>query len=183
MTFSQREFRDALGVFPTGVAVVTAATPGGLELGITVNSFASVSLDPPLVSFNVARTLKSFDEFMQCKAFAVNVLREEQSALSHGFGRPNGEKWATVERRVGRTACPILEPHLAAFECESYATFEAGDHVIIVGRVVHFEVSDTGSALVFYRGAYHRVGETLFNKQSSDMPPAEPAEERHRRAN
>jgi flavin reductase (DIM6/NTAB) family NADH-FMN oxidoreductase RutF len=168
MKFSQRDFRDALGLFPTGVAVVTATSPHGHELGITVNSFVSVSLDPPLVSFNIGRSLKCFDELMRCTSFAIHILRHDQTRVSLGFGRPNGEKWREIERKTGVTGSPILLPHLAVFECERYADCEAGDHVIIVGRVVHFEVNVEDSALIFYRGAYHRVGEVLQNKQKAD---------------
>jgi flavin reductase (DIM6/NTAB) family NADH-FMN oxidoreductase RutF len=168
VNFSQRDFRDALGLFPTGVAVVTATSPHGYKLGITVNSFVSVSLDPPLVSFNIGRSLKCFDELMRCKSFAIHILRHDQTGVSLGFGRPNDEKWRGVGRKTGVTGSPILLPHLAVFECERYADCEAGDHVIIVGHVVYFEVNVEDSALIFYRGAYHRVGEVLHNKQKNE---------------
>jgi flavin reductase (DIM6/NTAB) family NADH-FMN oxidoreductase RutF len=168
MNFSQRDFRDALGLFPTGVAVVTSTSPHGYELGITVNSFVSVSLDPPLVSFNIGRSLKCFDELMGCKSFAIHILRHDQTGVSLGFGRPNDEKWREIEWKVGVTGSPIFLPHLAVFECERYADCEAGDHVIIVSRVVHFEVNVEDSALIFYRGAYHRVGEILHNKRKAE---------------
>lgn len=113
--FSQRSFRDALGVFPTGVAVVTANSPRGYALGVTVNSFSSVSLDPPLVSFNLAKSLKCFDELMECRCFAINILREDQMSLSATFGRPRIDKWHEVSHRHGETASPIIVPHLAVF--------------------------------------------------------------------
>jgi len=105
---------------------------------------------------------------MGCKSFAIHILRHDQTGVSLGFGRPSDEKWREVERKVGVTGSPVLLPHLAVFECERYAVCEAGDHVIIVSRVVHFEVNVEDSALIFYRGAYHRVGEILHNKRKAE---------------
>ena len=160
--FSPRQFRDALGLFPTGVTVVTARSPGGRLIGVTVNSFTSVSLDPPLILFNLARSLASLSELMQADVFAVNVLTDRQRDLSARFARARSDKWATPISRPGRvTGCPVLVPHLAAFECARYAAHEAGDHMIVVGRVLDFECNENASPLLFFRGGYRGVGESV----------------------
>jgi flavin reductase (DIM6/NTAB) family NADH-FMN oxidoreductase RutF len=161
MNFSAREFRNALGMFPTGVAVVTANAPGGRQIGVTVNSFTSVSLDPPLISFNVAKTLGSYDDLRQAETFAVNLLTDAQSRVSTGFARSQSDKWAGTMSRSGVTQNPVLLPHLAVFECARYAAHEAGDHLIIIGRVLHFEAADNETPLVFFRGRYRGVGDLI----------------------
>ena len=161
MDFSAREFRNALGMFPTGVAVITARAPTGRPIGITVNSFTSVSLDPPLISFNLAKTLASFEELCQCETFVVNLLTEEQSTVSTGFARANTDKWACANSRIGHTENPVLVPHLAVFECARFAIHEAGDHLIVIGRVLRFEINEDAAPLVFFRGRYRGVGNVI----------------------
>jgi len=160
--FSPRQFRDALGLFPTGVTVVTARSHHGRQLGVTVNSFTSVSLDPPLVLFNLSTALASLSELLRADAFAVNVLTDRQSELSMRFARARTDKWASASSRPGRiTACPVIVPHLAVFECARYAVHEAGDHMIVIGRVLHFEYNDSASPLLFFRGGYRGVGQVI----------------------
>lgn len=161
MNFSPREFRSALGVFPTGVSIVTARAISGRHIGITVNSFVSVSLDPPLISFNLAKSLESFRELVEVETFAVNILTEAQSKVSQGFACAGTDKWSCVTSSVGPTANPIIEPNLAVFECSKYAQYEAGDHLIVVGRVLRFAVNENEAPLVFFRGAYRAVGELI----------------------
>lgn len=160
--FSARKFRDALGMFPTGVTVVTARSPHGHQIGVTVNSFTSVSLDPPLVLFNLSTSLASLSEFLRVDTFAVNVLTDGQRELSACFACAQSDKWASARSRPGRmTACPILVPHLAVFECARYAAHEAGDHVIVIGRVLDFECNESASPLLFFRGRYRGVGHVI----------------------
>lgn len=159
--FTPTELRRALGQFPTGVTVITGFGPAGRPVGITVNSFTSVSLDPPLVSFNAARSLASVNDLLAMDGFVVNVLTEAQSGLSNNFARANTDKWAAASSRRGRTGQPVLQPTLAVFECEKYAVHEAGDHLIILGRVLHFEIDPDATPLVFFRGGYRCVGSTV----------------------
>jgi flavin reductase (DIM6/NTAB) family NADH-FMN oxidoreductase RutF len=161
-SFTSRAFRNALGLFPTGVTVVTARGRDGRQIGITVNSFTSVSLDPPLISFNLARSLLSLEELLQVESFVVNVLTDSQRHLSLRFACGNSDKWACASSRPGRAvADPVLVPHLAAFECSRYAVYEAGDHVIVLGRVLHFEIDEAAAPLVFFRGHYRGVGQVI----------------------
>jgi flavin reductase (DIM6/NTAB) family NADH-FMN oxidoreductase RutF len=160
--FSPRQFRDALGMFPTGVTVVTARSPRGHQLGLTVNSFTSVSLDPPLVLFNLSTSLASLSELLQADTFAVNVLTDGQRELSARFACAQSDKWASASSRPGRaTSCPVLVPHLAVFEGARYAAHEAGDHMIVIGRVLHFECNESASPLLFFRGCYRGVGHLI----------------------
>jgi hypothetical protein len=118
MSFTSGEFRKALGIFPTGVAVVTARAPDGLLQGMTVSSFNSVSLEPPLVFFSVARAVASFSAWEAAKAWGVSVLGETQDGLSTRFAQSAGGKWLGFEPIIGVTGVPLIPGALAHFECE-----------------------------------------------------------------
>jgi flavin reductase (DIM6/NTAB) family NADH-FMN oxidoreductase RutF len=156
VSISETEFRKALGLFPTGVAIVTAIAKGGERFGITVSSFNSVSLSPPLVLFSVARSANSFPLIANALSYAINVLGENQTALSTRFARP-GDKWAGLTPVDGFTGLPLIPGALVSFECEPYASYDGGDHLIFVGRVVSIRRADTagGKPLVFCHGMYH----------------------------
>lgn len=158
MTFSEREFRNALGLFATGVAVVTTTAPDGARVGATISSFNSVSLSPPLVLLSVARSAKAFDVWSAADAYTVNLLKEGQEDLSNRFARSLGDKWAGL-RPEERDGFLHLPGALAAFACESYARYDGGDHLILVGRVRAFEVTSDAEPrpLVFYKGGYRRL--------------------------
>ncbi|MEC9368757.1 MAG: flavin reductase family protein [Pseudomonadota bacterium] len=158
MSFSQRDFRNALGCFPTGVTVVTARSAAGYNIGVTVNSFSSVSLEPALISFNLGKHLMSLQDLLDARAFAVNILQDCQGHLSGSFARQNSDKWSGIEYVPGQTGCPVLASNLATFECEPHAHHTAGDHVIIVGRVLHISTDPDAEPLVFYRGQYRVLG-------------------------
>lgn len=152
-----RALRDVLGSFPTGVAVVTASGTNGALYGVTVNSFNSVSLDPPLVLFSLCRTLLSLEGILKTGAFAINFLRDDQAHLSMRFANARSDKWQGVEFRPGATGSPVLVPALAVLECRPYAQYDGGDHVIVVGQVVHVEMDSARHPLVFFRGRYHTL--------------------------
>jgi flavin reductase (DIM6/NTAB) family NADH-FMN oxidoreductase RutF len=155
MTFDERQFRDALGQFATGVAVVTSEVDG-IRMAMTVNSFNAVSLRPPLVLFSMGRSAQSFDLWQRAETFAVMVLQEDQGALSTKFARSGGNKWHDVDVVPGVTGAPLLPTWLACFECRVYARHDGGDHEIVVGQVVNMQNDSSRSAgpLVFYRGRY-----------------------------
>jgi flavin reductase (DIM6/NTAB) family NADH-FMN oxidoreductase RutF len=155
--FTPRQFRSALGLFPTGVTVVTALSPAGRRLGVTVNSFTSVSLDPPLISFNLARSLGSLAELLEAPSFVVNVLTAKQAEISMSFARAETDKWACAACRIAPSGNPVLEPHVAFFECGRHAVHEAGDHLIFLGRVTGFEINEQETPLVFFRGKYRSL--------------------------
>ncbi len=151
-----RDFRDALGRFTTGVTVVSCQTPDG-PLGITANSFASLSLDPPLVLWSPAKMSRRFPAFEVAKHYAIHVLSSDQQSVCSGFARDGYDfgpyDWATNENNV-----PLLNGCLARFECTQHAMHDGGDHVIIVGRVDAATIGD-GQPLVFAKGSYGSFSE------------------------
>jgi flavin reductase (DIM6/NTAB) family NADH-FMN oxidoreductase RutF len=125
MAFDERQFRDALGRFATGVAVVTSQIDG-VKIAMTVSSFNAVSLRPPLVLFSIGRNAQSFDLWQRAKTFAVMVLQEGQGALSSKFAMAGGKKWHDLVVVPGRTGVPLLPSWLACFECNVYARYDGG---------------------------------------------------------
>lgn len=149
-----RALRRALGQFATGVAVITAEAADGGVIGLTMSSFNSVSIDPPLVLFSIDRKAFSLKAMSEAKGYAVNILGADQEHLSNKFAKALGDKWTTVEHTLGHCAAPLLAGALAHFECEPYAQYDGGDHVIFVGRVVRFAAETASDPLIFFRGAY-----------------------------
>ena len=159
-----REFRRVLGHFPTGVTVVTAACPGGPE-GLTIGSFTSVSLDPPLVAFCSGHDSDSWARMRDVGSFCVNVLFDDQADLSSTFASRTGDKFQDVSTRVEATGAPVIEGCLAWIDCRVETIHVAGDHDIVVGRVVALGTADgaadpgtaTNGPLVFFKGSYGRI--------------------------
>ena len=154
MAFDQRDFRSALGHFATGITVVTACAADGELVGVTANSFNSVSLDPPLILFSLDRQAFSFPAFEAAGHFAVNILSEAQTSLSQNFARTQGDKWAGIAYHRWSTGSPILTGCLAAFECRTHAIHDGGDHRIFIGEVLRFEARPDGDPLIYFRGSY-----------------------------
>src|SRR5438309_9747662 len=134
-TFSSTEFRAALGMFATGVTVVTALDADGKPVGVTANSFNSVSLDPPLVLWSLARNAASMAVFQQGSHYAINILASNQRALAERFGRRSVNRFAGVAFDAGAGGAPVLQGSAAVFECRNRSRYEEGDHVIFVGEV------------------------------------------------
>jgi flavin reductase (DIM6/NTAB) family NADH-FMN oxidoreductase RutF len=157
---TSRQLRDAFGLFPTGVAIITSTTASGERLGATVSSFNSVSLDPPLVLFSLAKAAKSHAQWSNVSHYAISVLHEGQADISTRFARPLSEKWEGLAADLGSASnAPLIPDALVWFECEAYAHYEGGDHTIFVGRVVGLEVQPATNyrALVFFNGGYRQV--------------------------
>jgi flavin reductase (DIM6/NTAB) family NADH-FMN oxidoreductase RutF len=152
--FDPRELRRALGQYATGVTVVTCLGPDGEQVGMTANSFTSVSLDPPLVLWCPAKSASSTPAFTAAKHFAVNVLGADQHHVSRQFATPTGDKFLGVPVRPGRSGAPLLGDTVAAFECRTVAVHDAGDHLIMLGEVERFDAPG-GPPLVFHSGLYH----------------------------
>ena len=153
MSIDQRELRNAFGCFATGITVVSTKDRTGTPIGITANSFSSLSLDPPLVLFCVDSSINSFEAFESCRHFCVNILRDSQQDLSDNFARSSPDKWDGVEYAHGENGCPVFEDTLAILECTKHGMYEGGDHLIVVGRVTRITYDD-GLPLIYYKGAY-----------------------------
>jgi 3-hydroxy-9,10-secoandrosta-1,3,5(10)-triene-9,17-dione monooxygenase reductase component len=156
--FDSSEFRRVLGHFPTGVTVVTAETEDG-PAGMAIGSFSSVSLDPPLVMFCPGRDSASWAQMSTSDSFCVNVLGDDQKALSDLFASRIDDKFNGVATRTEATGSPVIEGALAWIDCENYAIHDGGDHDIVVGRVVALGTDAAGGPLLFFKGGYGRFEE------------------------
>lgn len=166
-----RRFRDALGEFVTGVAIITARGPVGELIGMTMSSFNSVSVTPPLVLFSVDRRAKSLDAMLAAKAYAVNILARDQERVSNQFARALSNKWIDVNVVDGQAEAPLIAGALAHFECEPYANYNGGDHVIFVVRVARHAMRGDGAApLVFFRSRYRDLDEGSSREPTWPIP-------------
>lgn len=152
-TFDAVEFRKALGAFATGVTIITTRSPDGSPLGLTVNSFNSVSLNPPLVLWSLANTAMSLPAFRAAPHWAVHVLAADQDELSARFARRGEDKFSGIEVDTGLGNIPLLRGCTARFQCRTAFQYEGGDHVIFVGEVLSFDRAET-APLVFHSGRY-----------------------------
>jgi flavin reductase (DIM6/NTAB) family NADH-FMN oxidoreductase RutF len=153
--FSTHEFRAALGMFATGVTIVTARTTDGLVVGLTANSFNSVSLDPPLVLWSLARAAASLPAFSAGSHYAINILAAEQKLLAERFARKGADRWAGVSFSEGMGGAPLLAGAAATFECFNRSRYEEGDHVIFVGEVERCSWRPGASPLLFHGGQFY----------------------------
>jgi flavin reductase (DIM6/NTAB) family NADH-FMN oxidoreductase RutF len=151
-SFDVRGLRDAFARFTTGVTVVTTADGSKLE-GVTVNSFASLSLEPPLVSWGLGNTALSLRSFVRAGQFAVNVLAVHQAHTAQHFATPQVDKFADIDFEAGAFGCPVLPGSLAVFECRTEQTVDAGDHKLFIGRVRRAAYRE-GDPLVFSAGRF-----------------------------
>lgn len=154
-----QELRGALGAFATGVTVMTTRTADGEWLGATVSSFNSVSLDPPLVLFSLARTAQAFAAWQTADGFAVNILTEDQADISNRFARALTNKWSGLAAPAGPVmGLPLIPGALATMECAHFAHYDGGDHLILVGRVVALQRhAEARRPLLFYGSRYRSL--------------------------
>ena len=153
-TFSTRHFRDALAAFATGVTIVTARDANGMRVGLTANSFNSVSLDPPLVLWSLARAAGSMPAFTRGSHYAINILAADQHALAVRFASKDVDRFEGVAFRPGSSGVPLLDGAAAVFECFNRSRYQEGDHVIFVGEVESCERRVGASPLIFHGGRY-----------------------------
>lgn len=152
----QDQFRAVLGHFATGVTIITAIDDGE-PVGMAANSFTSVSIDPPLVLFCAARSSSTWPRIEKAGAFAVNILGSHQEEVSRLFATRGADRFGSVAWHVGVGGSPVLDDELAYIDCRIDAVHEAGDHLIVVGRVVDLGITADASPLLFHRGAYGRL--------------------------
>jgi flavin reductase (DIM6/NTAB) family NADH-FMN oxidoreductase RutF len=155
VTFDSAKYRQVLGHFPTGVTVITAA-PDGTPVGMAVGSFASVSLDPPLVAFFAGQGSSSWPRIQTAGSFCVNILADDQEAVSRRFASKEEDKFAGLGWSPAGSGSPLLEGVLAWIDCDIESVTDAGDHVCVMGRVRELEVAHDGAPLLFFRGGYGR---------------------------
>jgi flavin reductase (DIM6/NTAB) family NADH-FMN oxidoreductase RutF len=154
-SFSPTEFRASLAMFATGVTIVTARTAEGQLIGLTANSFNSVSLDPPLVLWSLSRAAASLAVFSTGSHYAINVLATEQKTLAERFAQRGVDRWLDVTFDEGSGGAPLLHGAAATFECFNRSRYEEGDHVIFVGEVERCTHRNGASPLLFHGGRYY----------------------------
>ncbi|HUP67895.1 MAG TPA: flavin reductase family protein [Sphingomicrobium sp.] len=152
-----RTLRDALGCFATGVTVVTCLNEAGEPAGITVNSFTSVSLDPPLLLVCLYKEAASATALVSASHFAINVLQTGQQPASITFSTRVEDRFGQMPWSRGEAGAPILKDSLSVFECENYAVYDGGDHHILVGQVVKASFDASLDPLLYFRGSYRRL--------------------------
>jgi len=150
------DFRMVLGHFATGVTIITAMD-GAEPAGVAANAFTSVSLDPPLVLFCVARSSTTWPRIERARRFAVNILGEHQEELSRLFATKGADRFGQTDWHLGVGGSPVLHNVLAYVDCEFWAEYDGGDHIIVVGRVLDLGVTHQAGPLVFFRGEYVRL--------------------------
>ena len=152
-----RTLRDALGCFATGVTVATCLGPDGEPAGLTVNSFTSVSLDPPLLLVCLAKNAASAAALIAASHFAVNVLQTGQQPASIRFSTRDEDRFGATPWECGEAGAPILAESLGVFECERHAVHDGGDHHILIGQVVKASFDASLDPLLYFRGKYRRL--------------------------
>ncbi len=157
MTCSSRQFRDALGHFATGVCVITAKPEHSDAFGITINSFASVSLEPPLVLWSLQNDSEMYEAFERCTRWAVNVLRADQQGLSTQYAKRGDHLLQPTHFEMSEAGIPVMPAALASFECELEARYPGGDHTILMARVLDMTQRGEGNPLVFCAGNYREL--------------------------
>nr|WP_321456780.1 flavin reductase family protein [uncultured Cohaesibacter sp.] len=150
------EFRNALGRFATGIAVVTTVDGEGNLMGLTVNSFNSVSLDPPLVLWSLDKSSNQLDAFSNSGFYGVSILGSEQQLASNLFAAMADDRFEQISWSAGTTGAPLIDGALAQIECTTEQIIEGGDHIILLGRVVAINAAE-GEPLLYYGGAYRSL--------------------------
>lgn len=154
LPFTPDEFRATLGQFATGVTIVTARDAEGRLIGLTANSFNSVSLSPPLVLWSLARQSSSMPGFLSATHYAINVLASDQRPLAERFARKGIDRFEGAPWRPGLTGAPVIDGAVAVFECRHRSQHDEGDHVIFVGHVQHCRRRVGAAPLLFHGGRF-----------------------------
>lgn len=154
-SFSQAEFRASLAMFATGVTIVTARTPEGQLVGLTANSFNSVSLKPPLVLWSLSQAASSMAVFSEGSHYAINILAAEQKELAERFASKREGRWQNVSFTEGVAGAPLLDGAAASFECFNRSRYIEGDHVIFVGEVERCSHREGAAPLLFHGGKFY----------------------------
>jgi flavin reductase (DIM6/NTAB) family NADH-FMN oxidoreductase RutF len=159
-----RGLRDVLGCYATGVAIVSTRTNTGEHVAVTVNSFASLSLNPPLILFSLGKSANILGHFQQARCFAVNILAHTQESLSNIFARPSSASWDIAPYSEGANGCALFADVLAQLECSRYAEIEGGDHRTFFGEVTQMHLGPPADPLLFYRGRYGTYARSQLEK-------------------
>lgn len=158
--FDARSLRDVLGCFATGVTVVTTLNDIGKPIGLVANSFAAVSLDPPLILWSIGLGTPSRQAFQSHPGFAINIMGAASKEQTLNFARASVDKFSEIEWRAGEYGVPVLQSALATLECRTHQRILAGDHEILIGEVLQIDRKD-GAPLLFHRGMFADIGAAI----------------------
>ncbi len=160
MDFTEADFRHCMGCFTTGVTVVTTTHNNNLH-GVTINSFASLSLDPFLVLFNLDKKSHIYSHFADSEYFTVNILAQSQLEISRQCAHPSGVKWNEMKHSFTKSGCPVIEGAVAYIDCKKEAFYEGGDHTIFIGKVLDLKILSDEGPLLYNKGKYTSLGNKL----------------------
>lgn len=161
--FTEKDFRECMSHYSTGITIISTKSDDGIMNAVTINSFTSVSLKPPLILFCLDKDTRSLQAFLGNECFGVTILDSSQHKLAEQFASNSENKWEGVNYIFGATGSPIIIPNLSFMECERFASYEAGDHHIIIGKVINLDVAKTKkkNPLIYFRGMYHHSPQTI----------------------
>lgn len=165
----QRQLRRVLGSYPTGVTVITTRDAAGDPVGMTANSFASVSLNPPLILWSVSRTALGFEAYSGANHFGINILAEDQADISNRFAKAGEDKFAEIKTTTGIGGIPMIESAAAQIECQTWTRYDGGDHLIIIGEAKAFRRWDR-RPLLFVNGRYGKLQSGTVQVPDADWP-------------
>ena len=158
------KFKEALGNYPTGVTIVTMMTEDNIPLGLTVNSFASVSIDPLLILWSIDKRVSTYNHFTNSKKFAVHILASDQSELCYLFAARDVDRFSNCEWETSEYKLPILKNVAAILQCETFQTIEAGDHMILIGKVVDI-TGDNRAPLLYHKRHTGEIPTQFYNEK------------------
>ena len=157
MSLDERHFRDALGQFATGVCLVSTVNREGHAIAITVNSFASVSLDPPLVLWSLQKDADTYDDYLAADNFSIAVLSEDQQGHAKSYAQKHNHRLAPEHYVLGEQGIPLVREALVSFECRLERALDGGDHTILLGRVTQIAEATDAPPLLFHAGRYGQL--------------------------
>lgn len=159
----QQLFKQALGNYPTGVTIVTTTDEDGTPVGLTVNSFASVSLDPLMVLWSIDHKVTSLDTFMNSGKYAIHILEGNQQQLCLNFASKNVDRFSTCEWALSPQNLPIIEGAFAVLECKTHQTVVAGDHTILIGEVTNIRVDEEKEPMLYHRRQFGPIPKSFYD--------------------
>lgn len=160
---NQELFKKVLGNYPTGVTIVTTTTKSGEPVGLTVNSFASVSLDPLMVLWSIDHGVSTLKEFTEGGKFAIHVLAEDQAELCKTFASKNVDRFSTCNWTMSSNGLPIIEGAFGVLECKTFKAIEAGDHTVLIGEVTDLTVKEEKDPMLYHRRVFGPIPEEFYN--------------------
>lgn len=157
--FTDKEFRNCMGEFATGICVITAKNKNNEPYGVTINSFSSVSLDPVLILYCMDKKSDNYQNIVDFEHFNVHILSENQLKISNSFAKPANVDWQNIDHKIDDNGNPVISNCNAVISCEKYNILDGGDHSIILGKVLDIHIDSNHPPLIYYKGKYDKLGD------------------------